>query len=386
MADISLDDLLKAKAQELNLTPAPEGINLKKEVETATQKTELLSPEERKKVAEIKNNINLMDTSSTLQFGTGAQKNMAEFSDTILSQVRTKDSGYVGELLGELSTNINEFSDHETGSFLKKIPVLGSLIGKGETMMSAYEKLSVKVDRIQSELEKAKMTLLKDIVMFDALYEKNLDYFKSLQLYIQAGEEKLAEMKETTLPKLKQQASTSADPMAGQVVADFENMVERFEKKVYDLKISKTIAIQTAPQLRLIQNNDKILVERVQSAIFNAIPLWKNQVIIALGLSRQQKVLQMQRSINDTTNELLKRNAEMLKVNTIETAKENERSIVDIETVRKVNDDLIATIEETMKIHKEGREKRAAAEQELLQIEDRLKKTLMDNMDFPMHK
>ena len=386
MADISLDDLLKAKAQELNLAPAPEGINLKKEVETATQKTELLSPEERKKVAEIKNNINLMDTSSTLQFGTSAQKNMAEFSDTILSQVRTKDSGYVGELLGELSTNINEFSDHETGSFLKKIPVLGSLIGKGETMMSAYEKLSVKVDRIQSELEKAKMTLLKDIVMFDALYEKNLDYFKSLQLYIQAGEEKLAEMKETTLPKLKQQAATSADPMAGQVVADFENMVERFEKKVYDLKISKTIAIQTAPQLRLIQNNDKILVERVQSAIFNAIPLWKNQVIIALGLSRQQKVLQMQRSINDTTNELLKRNAEMLKVNTIETAKENERSIVDIETVRKVNDDLIATIEETMKIHKEGREKRAAAEQELLQIEDRLKKTLMDNMDFPMHK
>ena len=193
-------------------------------------------------------------------------------------------------------------------------------------------------------------------------------------------------MKETTLPKLKQQAAASADPMAGQVVADFENMVERFEKKVYDLKISKTIAIQTAPQLRLIQNNDKILVERVQSAIFNAIPLWKNQVIIALGLSRQQKVLQMQRSINDTTNELLKRNAEMLKVNTIETAKENERSIVDIETVRKVNDDLIATIEETMKIHKEGREKRAAAEQELLQIEDRLKKTLMDNMDFPMHK
>ena len=193
-------------------------------------------------------------------------------------------------------------------------------------------------------------------------------------------------MKETTLPKLKQQAATSADPMAGQVVADFENMVERFEKKVYDLKISKTIAIQTAPQLRLIQNNDKILVERVQSAIFNAIPLWKNQVIIALGLSRQQKVLQMQRSINDTTNELLKRNAEMLKVNTIETAKENERSIVDIETVRKVNDDLIATIEETMKIHKEGREKRAAAEQALLQIEDRLKKTLMDNMDFPMHK
>lgn len=388
MSDISLDDLLKAKAAEMNaasLAPAP-SIDPQQEIVQVTQKTEYLTPEEQRKVAEIKNSINIMDTSATLQYGNGAQKNLAQFADTMLGQVRTKDSGYVGELLGELSTNINQFSENETKGFLKKIPVLGSLIGKGETMLSAYEKLSVKVERIQSELEKSKMTMLKDIVMFDALYEKNLEYFKSLQLYIRAGEEKLEEMKTTTLPKLRSQAAASSDPMAGQVVADFENTVDRFEKKIHDLKISKTIAIQTAPQLRLIQNNDKILIERIQSAIFNAIPLWKNQVIIALGLSRQQKVLQMQKSITDTTNELLKRNAEMLKINTIETAKENDRSIVDIETVRKVNDDLITTIEETMRIHKDGRQKRAAAEQELQQIEDRLKKTLLDNMDYPMNK
>lgn len=387
MAEISLDDLLKAKAQEMNaasLAPAPE-INKEQEIVAVTQKTEMLTPEERRQVEEIKNKINLMDSSSTLQFGSGAQKNMADFSDTMLAQVRTKDSGYVGELLGDLATKIDGFSNHETKNFMKKIPLIGKLVDKGETMLSAYDKLSVKVEKIQKELEKSKVDMLKDIVMFDALYDRNLEYFKSLQLYIRAGEEKLDEMRTVTLPKLRQDAAASADPMAGQVVADFENMVDRFEKKVHDLKLSKTIAIQTAPQLRLIQNNDKILVERIQSAIFNAIPLWKNQIVIALGLSRQQKVLGMQKAITDTTNELLRKNAEMLKINTIETAKENDRSIVDIETVRKVNDDLISTIEETMKIQKEGRAKRAAAEQELQQIEERLKKTLLDNMDFQMH-
>lgn len=385
MADVSLDDLLKAKAAEMNaasLTPAPE-INQEKEIVVATQKTELLTAEELKQVAEIKNSIDLMDSSAALQFGSGAQKNMADFSDTMLTQVRTKDSGYVGELLGDLATKLNGFNESESKSFIKNLPIIGKMWDKGETMLASYEKLSVKVDKIQQDLEKSKVDMLKDIVMFDALYEKNLQYFKSLQLYIRAGEEKLEEMRTNTLPKLRQQAAASPDPMAGQVVADFENMVDRFEKKVHDLKITKTVAIQTAPQLRLIQNNDKILVERVQSAIYNAIPLWKNQIVIALGLSRQQKVLEMQRAISDTTNELLKRNAEMLKINTIETARENDRSIVDIETVKKVNDDLISTIEETMKIQQEGRSKRAEAEKELQQIEDRLKKTLLDTMNNP---
>ncbi|WP_405723769.1 toxic anion resistance protein [Anaerovibrio slackiae] len=382
MAEISLEDLLKAKAQENTATAAPVAvIDQQQEIMQVTQQTETLTPAERKQVEEIKSKIDLMNSGYALQFGSGAQKNMADFSDSLLSQVRTKDSGEVGALLTDLSGKINEFNRKESDSFVKKLPLIGALVSKGETMLASYEKLSTKVDKIQSELEKSKTTMMKDIMLFDALYQKNLEYFKHLELYIRAGEEKLVEMRSTVLPKLRADAAASADPMAGQVVSDFESNVDRFEKKVHDLKISKTIAIQTAPQLRLIQNNDKILVERVQSAIYNAIPLWKNQIVIALGLTRQQNVLKMQQAISDTTNELLKRNAEMLKINSIETAKENNRSIVDIETVKKVNDDLVTTIEETLKIQQEGRQARQSAEQELLQIENRLKETLLANMN-----
>ncbi|MBQ5845427.1 MAG: toxic anion resistance protein [Selenomonadaceae bacterium] len=382
MAEINLEDLLKAKAQENTAAAAPVAvIDQQQEIMQVTQQTETLTPAERKQVEEIKSKIDLMNSGYALQFGSGAQKNMADFSDSLLSQVRTKDSGEVGALLTDLSGKINEFNRKESDSFVKKLPLIGALVSKGETMLASYEKLSTKVDKIQSELEKSKTTMMKDIMLFDALYQKNLEYFKHLELYIRAGEEKLEEMRSTVLPKLRADAAASADPMAGQVVSDFESNVDRFEKKVHDLKISKTIAIQTAPQLRLIQNNDKILVERVQSAIYNAIPLWKNQIVIALGLTRQQNVLKMQQAISDTTNELLKRNAEMLKINSIETAKENNRSIVDIETVKKVNDDLITTIEETLKIQQEGRQARQSAEQELLQIENRLKETLLANMN-----
>ena len=289
MADISLDKLLQAKsATTADVTPilAPQ-----QEIEKITRQTELLTPEERKQVDAIKEGFDITDSSQALQFGNAAQKNLADFSDSILAQVRTKDSGYVGELLTDLSTKIDEFSQNETKGFMKKLPIIGKLVNKADGLVSAYDKLSVKVDKIQSELEKSKLAMMKDIIMFDSLYDKNLEYFKSLQLYIQAGEEKLSELRTITLPKLRQEAAVSSDPMAGQVVADFENTVDRFEKKVHDLKLSKTIAIQTAPQLRLIQNNDRMLVERVQSAIYNAIPLWKNQIIIALGLSRQQQLL-----------------------------------------------------------------------------------------------
>ena len=382
MPEISLEDLLKAKAQENTAAKAPVAvIDQQQEIMQVTQQTEALTPAERKQVEEIKSKIDLMNSGYALQFGSGAQKNMADFSDSLLSQVRTKDSGEVGALLTDLSGKINEFNRKESDSFVKKLPIIGSLVSKGETMLASYEKLSTKVDKIQSELEKSKTTMMKDIMLFDALYQKNLEYFKHLELYIRAGEEKLQEMRTTVLPKLRADAAASADPMAGQVVSDFESNVDRFEKKVHDLKISKTIAIQTAPQLRLIQNNDKILVERVQSAIYNAIPLWKNQIVIALGLTRQQNVLRMQQAISDTTNKLLRRNAEMLKINSIETAKENNRSIVDIETVKKVNDDLVTTIEETLKIQQEGRQARQSAEQELLQIENRLKETLLANMN-----
>lgn len=377
MPDISLEDLLQAKKS----APATEAVVPEQEIQKVTVQTETLTPAERQQVEEIKDKINLMDSGYALQFGSTAQKDMAAFSDSLLSQVRTKDSGQVGELLTDLSGKINEFSDSQNDSFVKKIPLLGSLVSKGENMLSSYEKLSSKVEKIQSELEKAKNTMMKDIVLFDNLYQKNLDYFKELQLYIQAGEEKLEEMRSQVLPKLRRDAAASADPMAAQVVSDFESNVDRFEKKIHDLKISKTIAIQTAPQLRLIQNNDKILVERVQGAIYNAIPLWKNQIVIALGLSRQNHVLQMQKAISDTTNELLKKNAELLKLNTIETAKENNRSVVDIETVKKVNEDLVSTLTETLRIQQEGRVARQNAQQELTAIENQLKQALLDNIN-----
>ncbi|MBQ1915314.1 MAG: toxic anion resistance protein [Selenomonadaceae bacterium] len=381
MADINLEDLMKNRRMEDENAAAGAltEVEPKAEQERIARQVEMLTPEERRQVESIKESINLMDSTTPLSYGAAAQKDIADFSDSILASVRTKDSGQVGTLLGELVTKVKGFEPAEEKSFLSKLPIIGSLKEKAGNLMEGYTKLSTQVDRIQSELEKSKMRMMKDVAMFDGLYEKNLSYFKSLQLYIQAGEEKLQEMKTVTLPKLRQQAAASNDPMAVQVVSDFENSVDRFEKKVHDLKISKTIAIQTAPQIRLIQNNDKVLVDRVQTAIYNTIPLWKNQMVIALGLQRQQQVLGMQRAVNDATNDLLRRNAELLKQNTIETAKENERSIVDIETVQKVNDDLITTIEETMRIQQEGRAKRQAAEQELVQIEERLKQTLMSN-------
>ena len=380
MAEINLDDLLSRRAQqpqEKALELAPE-----KELERIAQAVEELTPAERAEVEKIKEGLDLTDSAAIIDFGTTAQKNIADFSDSILCNVRAKDSGYVGELLGELLTNVKSFEPKSSdGGFLKKLPLVSSLVGKAETMMQGYEKVSVQVEKVKTSLQKARMLMMKDVTMLDTLFAKNLEYFKTLELYIRAGEEKMQEMREVTLPKLRAQAAASSDPMAAQVVSDFESSVERFEKKVHDLKISKTISIQTAPQIRLIQNNDKVLIDRVQSAIYNSIPLWKNQMVIALGLANQKKVLEMQHSVNEMTNDLLKKNAEMLKIGTIETAKENERSIVDIETVRKVNDDLVTTIEETLKIQQDGRTKRRAAEAELVELEGRLKKALESTLD-----
>ncbi|WP_314621246.1 toxic anion resistance protein [uncultured Selenomonas sp.] len=380
MAEINLEDLLEKRVQQAedsspNLVP-------EKAVGRIAQTVEELTPAERAEVDKIKEGLDLTDSAAIIDFGTTAQKNIADFSDSILSNVRTKDSGYVGELLGELLTNVKSFEPKSSeGGFLKKLPLVGSFVGKAQTVMQGYEKVSVQVEKVKTSLQKARMLMMKDVSMLDSLFTKNLEYFKTLELYIRAGEEKLQEMREVTLPKLRAQAAASSDPMAAQVVSDFESAVERFEKKVHDLKISKTISIQTAPQIRLIQNNDKVLIDRVQSAIYNAIPLWKNQMVIALGLTNQRKVLSMQHSVNEMTNDLLKKNAEMLKVGTIETTKENERSIVDIETVRKVNDDLVTTIETTLKIQQEGREKRRAAEAELVALEGRLKKALESTLD-----
>ena len=377
MADINLNDVLEKRQAESQ--PAVPVVDQGHEVAQFNAQVESLTPEERQQIDTIKDSIDLVNSNAIVQYGSGAQKNIANFSNSVLSTVKSTDPAVAGDLLNDLVKRVKAFEDEndEDKGFFASLPVVGSLFKKGEALTKSYTTLAAQIDKIQAGLDNQKMTLMKDIAMFDGLYDKNLEYFKQLQLYIQAGEEKIQELNQTTIPKLEAQAQVSDNPMAVQVVQDFKDAVSRFEKKVHDLKISKTIAIQTAPQIRIIQNNDKILVDRIQSAIYNTIPLWKNQMVLALGLGRQKEALEMQQAVSNTTNELLKRNAAMLKQNSHDTAVENERAIVDIETVKQVNEDLISTIEDTLRIQQEGRQKRQAAEAELVQIEDRLREALL---------
>ena len=375
-SEITLDALTKRKAEAQS--PQVETAPTPAQTDAVRRAVEALTPEERAKAEEIKNGIDLMDSQTAILYGVGAQRNLAEFSDNILANVRNKDTGYVGDLMGELVEKVRDVGvDEAEGGFLDKLPFLRSAARAVRRLLARYEKIEVQIDRIQRDLEEARMQMLKDIAMFDGLYEKNLEYFRGLQVYIVAGEEKLRETREETLPRLRAEAQAKGDPMSAQVVRDFEDTVDRFEKKLHDLKLSKSIAIQTAPQIRLIQNNDKLLVDKIQTAILSTIPLWKGQIVVALGLARQQSALQMQRSVTDTTNELLQRNAELLKQNSLDVARESERGIVDLETLKKVNDDLISTIEETIQIQREGRAARQSAEAELAGIEQKLKDALL---------
>ena len=375
-SEITLDALTKRKAEAQS--PQVETAPTPAQTDAVRRAVEALTPEERAKAEEIKNGIDLMDSQTAILYGVGAQRNLAEFSDNILANVRNKDTGYVGDLMGELVEKVRDVGvDEAEGGVLDKLPFLRSAARAVRRLLARYEKIEVQIDRIQRDLEEARMQMLKDIAMFDGLYEKNLEYFRGLQVYIVAGEEKLRETREETLPRLRAEAQAKGDPMSAQVVRDFEDTVDRFEKKLHDLKLSKAIAIQTAPQIRLIQNNDKLLVDKIQTAILSTIPLWKGQIVIALGLARQQSALQMQRSVTDTTNELLQRNAELLKQNSLDVARESERGIVDLETLKKVNDDLISTIEETIQIQREGRAARQSAEAELAGIEQMLKDALL---------
>ena len=375
-SEITLDALTKRKAEAQS--PQVETAPTPAQTDAVRRAVEALTPEERAKAEEIKNGIDLMDSQTAILYGVGAQRNLAEFSDNILANVRNKDTGYVGDLMGELVEKVRDVGvDEAEGGVLDKLPFLRSAARAVRKLLARYEKIEVQIDRIQRDLEEARMQMLKDIAMFDGLYEKNLEYFRGLQVYIVAGEEKLRETREETLPRLRAEAQAKGDPMSAQVVRDFEDTVDRFEKKLHDLKLSKSIAIQTAPQIRLIQNNDKLLVDKIQTAILSTIPLWKGQIVIALGLARQQSALQMQRSVTDTTNELLQRNAALLKQNSLDVARESERGIVDLETLKKVNDDLISTIEETIQIQREGRAARQSAEAELAGIEQKLKDALL---------
>lgn len=373
MSEITMEALMRAKEKKMEETlPAQEPAE------------EALTPQERQRVNEIKKEIDFLDPQTDVQYGVGAQRNIADFSQRILGQVRTKDSGTAGELLLELSEKVRNSDVAKIGNnegILDKIPFLKSAKDRIRRFQAQYETLEVQVDRIEGELEKARMEMLKDINMFETLYQKNLEYFRELECYITAGEEKVAEVRQETLPGLRQEAAESGDPMAAQVLRDFEDTVNRFEKKLHDMKLSRTIAIQTAPQIKMIQNNDKMLVDKIQTAVLNTIPVWKSQIVIALGLYRQQKTLQMQREITDTTNQLLEKNAELLKTNTLETAKESERGIADIATLKKVNDDMIRTIEETLRIQREGSVKRHEAEKELTRLEADMKRALAGQFD-----
>ena len=373
MADsITLDTLMQSSGHTALQVQKPAS------VEAVRAQVEELSPEQKARVEEVKNSIDLIDSQAVLQYGVGAQRNISSFSDNILTQVRSKDSGYVGELMSDLVLKVKEVDvDGLDEGFLDKLPFLKNASRAVKKFMQRYEKLEVQIDRIEQQLDQARMQMLKDITMFDGMYEKNLEYFRELQIYIAAGEEKLKELQEITLPQLHAEATAKGDAMSAQVVRDFEDTVNRFEKKIHDLKLSKAVAIQTAPQIRLIQNNDKMLVDKIQTAILSTIPLWKSQIVIALGLHRQESVLKMQRSVSDATNTLLTKNAELLRQNSTEVARESERGIVDLETLKKVNADLISTIEETIKIQQEGRAARQNAETELLSIEQKLKEALL---------
>lgn len=392
--DVSLESLLQKKAAPEE-TPAPAGLadaaastviipetmstqnslSTTDNAELAAQQERPLTPEEQAKVEQIRQSIDFTDTSAMVQYGTGAQKDISSFSDDILSKVRSKDTGEAGELMRNLLVKVNDVGVSD----LTKNSVFGSVRSKLKIFSARYQKMEGQIDEIANNLDKQRVTLLNDINMYDTMYQKNLDYFKELDLYIRAGKEELQHVQTEVIPKLREQVAQSTDPMAPQVVKDYEDSANRFEKKLYDLELSRTISLQMAPQIRLIQSNDRELAEKIQTSILNTIPIWKNQIVLAIRLARQKEALEMQRAVTDTTNELLKKNAELLKQQSVDVAKESERGIVDIETLEKVNTDLIDTINETIEIHKKGHEQRMAAEQKLVQIEGDLKKTLLQN-------
>ena len=335
-----------------------------------------LTDAEKKAIEDFIQKVDVTNPDHVLLFGADAQKRIADFSQTALDAVRTQDTGEVGNMLVNLVAELKGFQkDSEEPKGLAK------LFAKGEDkitrMKARYNKVSANVDSIAGSLEGYQTQLLKDVAMFDRLYDQNSDYFHQLTLYIIAGDKKLAQVRETELKELQQKAAESGDAMDAQKANDLAAQCDRFEKKLYDLKLTRQVSIQMAPQIRLLQNNDSLLVERIQSTLSNTLPLWKSQMVLALGMHHSQQALQAQTAVTDMTNELLRKNAEALKVGTIQTAKEAERGIIDIETLVQTNQDLIDTINEVMTIQSEGRAKRIEAEKTLYNMEAELKKKLL---------
>ena len=362
---------------ELTLTPeapaAPE--TEKKEVEPVKVDESMLTEQEKKAVDEFAKKIDIKDTNLVLNYGVAAQKSVATFSENALSSVRNKDLGEVGETLSNLVVEVKGFGQEEkkgfAGFFHKQKDKL-------ELMRAQYGKAETSVNRIVSELEKHQVTLMKDIAMLDQMYELNLKYYKELTMYIIAGKKRLAEVRSGELEELRKKAEASGLAEDAQAYNDYAQKCERFEKKLHDLELTRMVSLQMGPQTRLLQNNDTLMVEKIQSSLVNTIPLWKSQMVLALGMEHSRQATAAQSAVTETTNELLKKNADMLKMGTIATAKEAERSIVDIETLQHTNEQLVSTLDEVVNIQREGAQKRKEAEAELGRIEGELKQKLME--------
>ena len=348
---------------------APAIAEEKEEVEEIT-----LTPEEQAVVDAFANQIDLTNTTMILQYGAGTQKKMADFSETALKKVKTKDLGEIGELLSGVVGELKSFDEEEEKGFLG---IFKKSSNKLQNMKAKYAKAEANVNQICTVLESHQVQLLKDVAILDKMYDLNLTYFKELSMYILAGKKKVKEVRETKLPELVQKAQMTGLPEDAQAAKDLDSMCNRFEKKIHDLELTRTISMQTAPQIRLVQSNDTMMAEKIQSTIVNTIPLWKSQMVLALGVEHSMQAAQAQKEVTDMTNMLLKKNAEKLKMSTIETAKESERGIVELETLKTANESLISTLDEVMKIQEEGRQRRHEAEVEIQRLEKDLKQKLL---------
>lgn len=334
----------------------------------------VLTPEEQKMVNDFATKIDIENTNQILQYGAGTQKKMADFSDTALENVKTQDLGEIGELISNVVGELKDFDVQEEENSLD----FQKQTSKIENLKNKYDKAQANVEKITDSLQQHQVRLMKDSAMLDKMYEQNLNYFKELTMYILAGKKKLEETRNGKLAEMKNKAALSGLPEDAQAARDLDEKCSRFEKKLHDLELTRTIAMQTAPQIRLIQNNDTVMVEKIQTTIVNTIPLWKSQMVLALGIAHSAEAAQAQRQVTDITNELLRKNAETLHMATVETAKESERGIVDLETLQKTNADLIQTLDDVMRIQMEGRQKRQAAEMEMHRMEEELKRKLLE--------
>jgi len=338
------------------------------------------SPADLQRVAEISAAVDVRDAQSALSYGLPAQSRIANFADSLLSDVRNKDAGTGGEALTDLLKKVHELDIDalSAGAGKARIPIIGRFANTFERFAVRYQKVATSIERIVDALERSRMALLKDMTVLDKMYELNLDYLKQLDVYIAAGEEALRELHTVKIPALDAEVAASSDVMVAQRLADLQQAATRFERRLHDLKLTRMIAIQSAPQIRLIQSNDQNLVEKIQSSILTTVPLWKNQIVIAISLYRQQKAVELQRQVTDTTNELLAKNAELLKEGSAKVGREVERGVVDVATLQKVNAELVATLEETIQIQEEGRAKRIEAEGEIGRLQVELRQKLIE--------